>query len=65
MVMCRQKFCRNCVKPRLDKNGKFMYGICKVARRLYLYCKPKDVPQVDTQILICIEYENRTKKLNY
>jgi hypothetical protein len=65
MVGCQQKYCKHCVHPVLDENGKFMYGYCKISKHLVLRCDPEESENYDVLPLYCEEYTYRERKIDY
>ena len=65
MVVCRQKYCANCIKPVFDKDNKFLFGQCKKSRLLILYSDAESAKNMDVQPLYCYKYEPRKRKLHY
>ena len=65
MVVYRQKYCANCIKPVFDKDNKFLFGNCKKSRLLILYSDAEAAKNMHVQPLYCYKYEPRKKKLHY
>lgn len=63
MIGCKQKYCKNCIKPVFDEHGRFQFGHCKVSKTLVLDCN--DTRDYDAQPLYCYRYEKRKRKIKY
>jgi len=66
MVACQQKYCKYCVKPKFDNNGKFKFGWCKFSRNVlfsndYGECHKNN----EVQPLYCYKYIPRKRKIKY
>lgn len=67
MLSCMQKFCKHCVKPYFNINGKFLFGQCKKSRNLILYSSNAEETKEysSRQPLYCAEYEKRKRPIKY
>lgn len=64
MVACKQKYCKFCVRPCFDTDGKFCFGHCKKSH-LILYSGQEETMKYNEQPLFCYAYEPRKRKINY
>ncbi|DAB04775.1 TPA: hypothetical protein CPT89_01205 [Candidatus Gastranaerophilales bacterium HUM_11] len=65
MIACQQKYCKHCIKPRFDSEGKFRFGWCKISKTLVLHSDKEGTMKLDVQPLYCYRYEPRKRKIKY
>lgn len=64
-MLCKQKYCKHCIKPVFDLSGKFVYGKCKMSKYVILDSDQDGVSNYDVQPLYCYEYTPRQKDIKY
>ena len=52
MLRCQQKYCKNCIKPRFDLSGKFVFGHCKSSKYLILISDKEETQDNGIQPLL-------------
>lgn len=65
MIGCPQKYCKYCINPVLDDNGKFLHGYCRITNKLILECDPEETENYVVLPVYCNSYVHRERKISY